>query len=62
MRIKNVVIAIVTITSIFFEVDDKAQIDLLSSDLKLHSGGIGGDSSRTDVDIKFICIDCFLFL
>ena len=52
---KIVVIAIVKIISIFFEVDDKAQIDLLSSDRKLHSGGVGCDSSRTDEDIKFIC-------
>ena len=62
MRIKTVVITIVMITSTFFEVNDKAQIDLLSSDLKLHSGGVGNDSRLTDEDIKFICIDSFLFL
>ena len=54
MRIKTVVIAIVIITNTFFVVDDKVQIDLLSSDLKLHSGAIGGDSNCTDEDIKLI--------
>ena len=62
MRIKTVVIAIVIITNTFFVVDDKAQNDLLSSDLKLHSGAIGGDSNCTDEDIRLICIDFVLFL